>query len=397
MATELYIRDSSDPTGKEIYFRWSGGRNNVVEVWYNGEIIYTETNLDRAPNTTIGLSKIIDNFPNQSRATVGCAAYKNGGSLADPYAVMELTFDIPQNSATLPTVSMGSISSSGTLLDSYISKRSKIRTSVSNVTTKYSAGIKSLKIHVENKSYDVQNGVEVEIPLDAEGTNQKVYAEIIDTRGFSARSSEVSINVYSYDTPKIVPIPANEDEGVIVARADVENGNIIFDDSLEKLYICGKVVCSTIGGNNKCFLSYRKKVGISGDWQTPSTSNLLSSVSSGTEYNGIVSGDSISRDNTYYIELSVTDTVGTKTSTTYIVPSERVYMEKAGARGSIGSIAFGGHVSEDNAFEVYQNAYFRGGMYIDDIDGNKRYKITIGADGILRAEQTNTTYTLRRR
>ena len=90
----------------------------------------------------------------------------------------------------------------------------------------------------------------------------------------------------------------------------------------------------------------------------------------------------LDRQTIYYIEISVIDDFGAEDTYETYLTTEGVYMDRSGSRNSI---AFGGHVTEDNAMEVYWTAYFRNGLFFDDLENKVRYRVKIGTDGILRA------------
>lgn len=385
---------NADPTGKAIYITEYTQKYRTLEIWESGRIIYKTT---LAPNgqtvVYLGLSNLLPSLTNKKQYSVGVAIYiRDGGSLANPLMVETVTFDIPENAATIPSVSISQFEKSDLKLDCLIAKQSKIQVTVSGIMPKYGASISSVKLYVGSRNYYIQNNVPVEI-LAEEGLKQEVYVEVTDSRGIKAKATAGVIDVYSYDTPKIVPTEENKADGVIVSRAILdEDGNIILGESYEYLYICGNIVFSALGGKNKCKLEYKKKRGLKGEWEE--TRILLNDVASNATYDSIVPDERIAKEYIYYIELSLVDTLGAKTTMTFAVPSEKAYMERSGARNSI---AFGGHVTENNACEIYQTAYFRGGIYIDDLENNKRYKIIIDENGNLKAQELRTTFNLRRR
>jgi hypothetical protein len=68
--------------------------------------------------------------------------------------------------------------------------------------------------------------------------------------------------------------------------------------------------------------------------------------------------------------------------------------------GSRRSIAFGGHVTKDDSFEVYWGGHFYGGLEIEPEEGkrglvlhsstagsSKKYEITVNDSGVISAKQ----------
>lgn len=295
-------------------------------------------------------------------------------------ATHDLSYEIRANAYTRPTFT-ASYSAIDLMSNFYIANKSSVKGSISNISTKYGAGVKSTQFTVGSNSYGD--------PYESGKLNSGSYAliaTVTDTRGISTSQNLGNITVYDYQTPSVTT--ASGTNSIKVLRCDKE-GNLKDDGTY--IYIAARKKYSPLDGSNKCTLNLQIKEGISGEWQDEI---VLLGESSGDEYVGVFTGVYVDEAKIYPIKLIARDSMAATDSVIITLPSEKVYMEKA---GSVNSIAFGGHVTENNAFEVYQDAYYRGGIYIDDVEGRTRYKITIGTDGILRAEQINTTYTLRRR
>ena len=349
--------------------------SKVKEVsFYGDQAAYIEVNIREKPDQMINV------FPNSRTGYVSAVLMK-----ADMYTVLDYyndySYQIPENEYTIPSFNWR-IEPLDLVNNFYISNQSAVRVNISDASTKYGA-TGNLVVSIGGKTYNAPYQSD-KLPAG----NLPIVATLTDSRGFVAKK-ETSINVYDYLNPIITS--AEGKTAIIVARCDSE-GEITASGRF--LYIAARKRYSPIDGSNKCTLTYKIKKGSLGSW---SEGILLANDSASNEFDGIVSGVDLDTAKVYPIEIYAEDTMGNEDIFRITIPSEKVYMEKSGTRNSI---AFGGHVSENNAFEVYQDAYFRGTLYIDDLtneENGKRYKLVIGDDGVLRAEQVVTTFSLRRR
>lgn len=290
---------------------------------------------------------------------------------------MELDLKIPENDKTKPKIDSIICTPVEVLLGVsglFVQGKNAIKTVV-NATGSYGAGIVSRSWMLGNKTYE--DGATSEI-INTTG-NVSISASVTDQRGFTATASR-SVYYEPYVSPSVVPVSQQ-----VAVQVEREEG-----DDTDYLKIIAARRFSALAGKNKCELRCRLKVGVNGaygNWIT-----LIGTDEPSNEYDE-VSDIAISRDAIYYVEISVLDALGESGSIIIPVPTAETFMDR---NGEDNSIAFGGYTTEKNAFEVYQTAYFRGGMYFDDIPNGKRYKITMNTSGQLIAAEVKNTYSLRR-
>ena len=180
-----------------------------------------------------------------------------------------------------------------------------------------------------------------------------------DSRGFSYEHQK-EILVHPYSPPRVSPITGSN---LIIAKRVDNNNNE--SDRGEGIYIEAGKRWTKILGRNTCRLQWRYK-----EESTWSDYSTLETNEKG-DFAGRLPG-TFARDKKYSIELSAIDELGVESAPVVLPIADAVFMHR---RGTTGSISFGGRSTLDNAFEVYQDAYFRGGMGIIT-DGNL-YNLTI--------------------
>lgn len=236
----------------------------------------------------------------------------------------------------------------------FVNKKSKVQISV-QAKGQYQAQIVSYAINLDGKNYTVtgSSGVITTgfLTTSAEKVPATVTVKVTDSRGFENTATS-QIKVYDYYSPHVGV--ADGEIKVIAQRAD-SNGNPLDNGSF--LAIAAKKRYASVNNKNKCALRYRIKAGPNenfGDYIT------LSGYDSADEYRGNLNLG-LDAQSVYYVELSVIDRAGEIDSMIIIIPTEIVYMDRSGTRGSI---AFGGHVTQDKAFEVYRDAFFYGNVKV---------------------------------
>ena len=299
--------------------------------------------------------------------------------LSEEYS-QDLTLKIPQNDATKPLINDIVALGSPVLLntsDLFVKGKNGaiVKTAASG---RYNATIKTIKWSIEEEEFEDNTASDYFATF---GT-LPITVVVVDSRGFSS-SAVKNITVNDYQRPYVSSVEGAD--RIVVRRAD-SNGEE--DDSGEYLRIEAGKRYTSLGGKNTCILRYRKKVR-GESWGGYST--LLGE--SADKDCSITLNEGLDPQTIYVIELSVIDGFGEESAYSVAIASEAVYMDRSGARNSI---AFGGHITEDNSFEVYNAAYFRGGIFLDDLSTGTRYRVKIGADGHLIATKEQTTFTLRR-
>ena len=331
-------------------------------------------------------ARFLTPFPNTSKGWVEVTVVKRFDITGRETRYTEThNYTILENSYTRPSFA-AKITAMDLLNGYYISHQSSVQAEFSDVEAKYGASIVSKQFTVGAKTYGEPFKSDT---LDA--GRIALTCTVTDTRGFESAYTQ-EITAYDYFPPMISAV--SDTNSITVRRVD-RYGNP--DESGNYLYIAAKVTYSKLDGGNSCTMTCRYKQGTTGAWNDEI---LLTSGNTGAnEYNGIVSKNA-SGENIiliasvlYPVQIIAKDSMGNSNTVLITIPTESVYMDKAGTRNSI---AFGGHVTENDAFEVYQNAYFRRGIYIDDLKTGARYKLVI-RDGTLVAEEQTSTFSLKRR
>lgn len=287
------------------------------------------------------------------KMTVTLTTYSNSSATTQVGSASSASFTVtvPSNTETNPSVAMSltPVSSLGSDFSSlYIQGYSKVDANFSG-SGKYGASINSYSMSVLGNAYSspYTSGY-----LTTAGT-VTVKGRATDSRGHYTDISE-NISVIPYSKPKIQAVSG--ETGVVVARCD-ENGHLT--DSGTYLKIRAKRSYSRVesGGvqYNFCKIRYRYKVegGTYEPWTDILSSDSLDSdeVSTGALLNGTLSVQA-----SYTVQVEAIDDIGESARTTISIPTEKVYLHRAGSRGSLG---FGEYVDEDDVVSIAKDKHVR--------------------------------------
>ncbi len=293
----------------------------------------------------------------------------------------EISLEIPENTSTKPKISGIACEGAPTLFnksDIYVKGKNGVKVT-SAATGQYGASIAGIVWSVESETFD--NGAASDY-FNSFG-DLTISVTATDSRGFTGVSSK-TIKVYDYSKPYVAPV-ANA-ERIIVRRA-LEDGSA--SDSGEYLLIEAGRRYTGIGGHNSCTLRYRKKVGAKGVWEN--YTEILATNASSNDYSEAIDA-ALDLQSIYYVEVSVIDGFGETDVVIFPIPTEKAYMDRSGTRNSM---ALGGHVTQDDAFEVYWRGYFYGGLVVEELNGESaiiltstgdnptKYMLTVDDDGTL--------------
>jgi hypothetical protein len=296
------------------------------------------------------LSTIYNELPNSTRGTLRFTfrSYSDSGystQIGDA-SYKELSLDIPDDDTTQPTATMTlkAVNSLASPFDSlYIKGKTKVDVDFTNGTGKFGASIKSYNMRV------LQQGKYFAAPhiseyLTTSGTVD-VYGYVTDSRGFT-REYHKPITVIEYSNPRILP-PSGE-SNIICGRCD-EGGNL--SDSGTYLKIRAKRSYSKVVASgeqkNFCFIRYRYKAdgGSWSSWETILAENATSDeVTTGALLEG-----KLLQTSAYVVEVGVVDTLGETDYTTISIPTDKIYMHRA---GSLRSLGIGKYVDEENTVDI---------------------------------------------
>lgn len=299
----------------------------------------------------------------------------------------EITLSIPNIDATKPTATMtlALVSSLESPFNSlYIKGKTKVAANISEGVGKYGATI---------KSYEVNIGAQSGTPpftsdfLSASG-DIAVMGTVTDSRGFS-RTYTQTITVIDYSAPRLIPISGQSE--VIAARC---NSAGVLDSNGTYLKIAVKRSYSTVVSDNVqknfCAIQYRYKIegGLYSSW-----SEILSKTASSDEVTtGALLGGVLSTTSTYIVQIMAIDDIGDSIITTISLPTESVYLHKA---GSINSIGIGKYAEIPNSVDIAKDkiALVRGTFILEN-ENEKRFYITVDDDGNIKAEVVPETINL---
>ena len=316
------------------------------------------------PNTTsaytyysndLTLSVVANHITTSSTGTMTATlyTYSDSGATKQVGSASSKTFTVyvPQNTDTKPALSMTLTpvtSAASNFGNVYIQGYSKVDANFS-ASGKYGATVSSASysMSVHGKTYSSPYTSDY---LSQSGTFT-VTGSCTDSRGFTG-TAEQEITVIPYFTPKVVPVDGESQ--VICARCDA-NGNL--RDSGTYLKIKAKrsySKCADENGSqrNFCGLRYRYKHSSASDYSDWIT--LLGDNVTGTDevITGALLGGSLLATDSYVVQVDAVDSIPNHTTMTFTIPTDKIYMHKA---GSIRSLGIGEYVEDDNTVSIAED------------------------------------------
>lgn len=266
----------------------------------------------------------------------------------------EITCRIPDIDSTKPTVTMTltPVSSLPSPLNTlYIKGKSKVKVALTDGEGKYGAEVTSYTVEVAGKRGTPPYTSDY---LTTTG-NVNVKGTVTDSRGYSRKYSR-NVTVLSYNAPQIIPISGESE--VVAARCDA-SGNIVANGTYLKIKAKRSYKKIYISGVNKNFCSIRYRYKAEGGSYSGWTTILATNASSDEVVTGALLSGTLDVTRTYLVQVQAEDTIGEVGTTTITLPTESVYMHKA---GSINALGIGKYAEEENTFDVAQHitAIFRG-------------------------------------
>lgn len=274
--------------------------------------------------------------------------------IGDP-VYKEITLYIPNDETTKPTATMTLTPVSSlpdTFKDLYIKGKSKVKVELTDAQGKYGATIVSCKATVAGKSGTTPytSGY-----LGTVGS-VTIKGTVTDTRGYLLAFSQ-GILVLDYAAPKLLPVSGEKE--IICARCD-KDGNLSESGTYLKIKV--KRSYSKVNNKNSCYIRYRYKAegGSYSAWVT-----ILATTATSDE---IVTGallGTLDTKSTYLVQVQAQDTIGESATTTISLPTERVYMHKAGSMNSLG---IGKYAEEENTVDIAEDmtVKVRGDLVVGD-------------------------------
>lgn len=317
--------------------------NQTTEYLYTGYPIPLDA-AEQIPDSLTGTMTVTLYTYSDSNATaqIGSASSKT------------FTVTVPDNADTKPNVTTMTLTPVSTLGSDfaglYIQGLSKVKVSAS-MEGKYKASVVWQSVTVEGKSYESSNDYTSDY-LSGYGT---IYVKLTikDSRGIT-NSKTLPITVIPYSKPRVVPV-SNETK-IICERCD-SAGNL--SDSGTCLKIKARrsySLCMADGvQKNFCGLRYRYKKAADSDFS--SWQNLLSITNTtAEEIDTIELNGTLSATVSYIVQVDAVDSIPNHSYVTFDIPTEEVFLHKA---GSIGSLGIGEYVSDENVISIAKNKPIR--------------------------------------
>ena len=269
----------------------------------------------------------------------------------------EIKLYIPSTDDTKPTATMtlSAVNSLEAPFNTlYIRGRSRVQATFTNMEGKYGADIEAYRLLVDGGlcgSYDPSGCISA---LLATAGTQRVSGFVTDTRGISRTYSQ-DIEVLTYSAPTVIPVSGESE--IVCARCDASSN---FTESGTYIRIKAKRRYSPLvsGGtqHNFCKIQYRYKPhgGTYSDWAT-----ILDTTAASDEVDTGALLGTLDVSTSYSVHIRAIDDMGESSSSTVLVPTERIYCHRAGSRNAF---AFGKYVEEDDTFDFAEDitVKFRG-------------------------------------
>lgn len=298
-------------------------------------------------------------IPNNPSGTMTVTLYTYSDSAATTQAgsaVSEtFTVTVPDNADTKPNATSMTLTPVSSLGDSfaalYIQGYSKVKVT-SKEAGQLGATVVSKTITVEGRVYDGSSGYTSDYISGYGNIDVKLTLE--DSRGF-VNAKTVQIPVIAYSRPKVVA--ANDETKVICARCDA-NGNLTDQGTYLKIKARRSYSPCMSNGVQKNFCGLRYRYKRAEDSSYSSWVTLLSSTTLNTEEvnsSPLLNG-SLSTSVSYMVEVDAVDSISNHTPMTFNIPTERVYLHKA---GSIHGFAFGKYAELANTIDIAEDIAVR--------------------------------------
>ena len=293
----------------------------------------------------------------------------------------EVTLCIPESAAKplLTVENTAPASSLGEAFDGlYIQGKTKL-TGKFTAKPQHGATIKSQTVTLDGKIYYVDGSFTTDY-LSTDGLLSIVYYAV-DSNGYKNEVRGL-ITVLPYTKPKILD--------VVVARCDASKNHT---DSGTYLQIYArrsynKVMAGTTQ-KNFCKIQYRIKED-GGSWSSWTVILAKGDTVADAVETGALQGGNLSIEKSYVVQVAAVDDIGEKAIVEVVIPTDRVYMHKAGSKRSIG---VGKYAEDDNTVDIAQDltVKVRGKLLVGEGDGQTEVSdtgwISLGlSDGVEEAE-----------
>jgi hypothetical protein len=302
--------------------------------------------------------EIANQIPNSSRAEMSVELYSYSDSAASNQIGSDsdkFNITVPDNVSTKPyttTMSLTPVSSvSETFASLYIQGYTKVKmTSVEEA--QFGATIVEKTMTVEGKVYG--SAADFTSDFIVGFGNVDVKLTLTDSRGF-VNTKTMTISVIPYSPPRVVPM--NDTPRVVCARCDA-NGNLTESGTYLKIKARRSFSLCPVNGRqqNFCGLRYRYRRADVAEYSAWIT--LLASMNRNTEEidsSPLLDG-SLSAATSYVVQVDAVDSIPNHTSMTFSIPTDSVYMHKA---GHINGLAIGKYAEIANTVDIAEDIAVR--------------------------------------
>ncbi len=276
--------------------------------------------------------------------TVTLYTYSNSGATVQIGSANSKTFTVTVPTSEAPTVSMN-LSPVHSLPDAFngifVQGLSKVKAELS-AQARYGASIKYYNITIGGNIYGANESYTSGYITGSGSVS--VVGQAIDSRDYGGYNTQ-SINVIPYAHPKI--------QNVTAERCDV-NGAISDAGTYLKIKAQRSYSPVMVSGvqKNFCEIRYRYSDGVS---YTPWVTILArDSLNSNKVTTAALLKGALSTQNSYTVQVRAIDDIGNYADTFIIIPTEKVYFHRDGARNALG---LGKYNERDNAIDSAWDFY----------------------------------------
>lgn len=326
-----------------------GGTYTAVKTINNGKQDATQKSCSFTLSES-ELSTIYNKLPTATKGTLRFTlrTYSDSGysnQIGDaPYK--EITLSIPNIDATQPTATMtvSPVNSLASPFDAlYIKGKTKVDVNLTDVEGKYGASVASCKVTVDGKSYGSPYTSEY---ITKDGVVSAICT-LTDSRGYSRKYSK-EVTFIPYVKPRI--LPASGESEIVCARCD-SSGNLTESGTYLKIK-AKRSYSKVVSGTQKNFCQIRYRYKPEGGSYSSWTTILATTDASDEVTTSALLGGKLLQTSSYEVQVGVVDTIGESDYTTISIPTDKVYMHRA---GSIRSLGIGEYVEEENTVSVAED------------------------------------------
>jgi hypothetical protein len=259
----------------------------------------------------------------------------------------------------------------------YLQGYSKVKVT-STEKGQYGAKIAAKSVTIDGKTYGSESNYTSDW-LSGYGT-VNVTLNLEDSRGFT-NTKTLSITVVPYGKPRVVP--TSDETSVICARCDA-SGNLNDSGTSLRIKAGRSFSLCMVDGVQKNFCELRYRYRDAGDSDFSEWRSLILSTNTTTEeIDTVVLGGELLATESYVVQIDAVDRIPNNSYIPFSIPTEEIYMHKA---GSIGSLGFGEYVEDPDTISIAKSKHVR---LKSDINGVRMYSKAVSGTADL---DINTKY-----